>query len=182
VVEPEDPQPFLRFLGDSIAAHGPDLLSKAVARYRRFIHVIDPAPLLDSNRLSAALRDWQPALARWIPPAEAALRPLATRWLAHRFSLPMLKGRGELRESCDGIVHLYAASLRYAGASARTRALQGRHRQRRVLLPIATFAARGVALVRRRALNQAGWSLNSVISAGAKTRIGGPQNPVPRLT
>ena len=102
MVEPEDPQPFLRFLGDSIAAHGPDLLSKAVARYRRFIHVIDPAPLLDSNRL------------------RAALRPLATRWLAHRFSLPMLKGRGELRESCVGIVHLYAASLRYAGAFAET--------------------------------------------------------------
>jgi len=120
VVEPEDPQPFLRFLGDSIAAHGPDLLGEAVARYRRFIHVIDPAPLLDSNRLRAALRDWQPALARWIPPAEAALRPLATRWLAHRFSLPMLKGRGELRESCVGIVHLYAASLRYAGAFAET--------------------------------------------------------------
>jgi len=39
---------------------------------------------------------------------------------AHRFSLPMLKGRGELRESCDGIVHLYAASLRYAAAFAET--------------------------------------------------------------
>jgi Fe-S-cluster containining protein len=119
-VEPEDAQPFLRFLGDSIAAHGPDLLAKSVARYRRFIYAIDPEPLLHSNRLEPALRDWQPALARWLPPAEAALRPLATRWLAHRFSLPMVKGRGELRESCDGIVHLYAASLRYAAAFAET--------------------------------------------------------------
>src|SRR5947199_2835143 len=94
----------------------------------------------------------------------------ATREL--RRNRPSLRRVPEIRRRVRGDV----------AASARTRALQGRHRQRRVLLPIATFAARGVALVRRRALNQAGWSLNSVISAGAKTRIGGPQNPVPRLT
>jgi Fe-S-cluster containining protein len=120
VVEPEDLQPFVRFLGDSIAAHGPDLLAASVARYRRFIYAIDPAPLLAADRLAPALRDWQPALGRWVAPQEDALRPLASRWLAHRFAIPMLKGRGELRESCDGIVHLYAASLRYAAAFGET--------------------------------------------------------------
>ncbi|HYY52035.1 MAG TPA: hypothetical protein VE755_04130 [Myxococcales bacterium] len=120
VVEPEDAQLFLRFLGDSIAAHGPDLLAASVSRYRRFIYAIDPAPLFASDKLAVTLRDWEPAFARWIPPAEDVLRPLARRWLAHRFSLPMVKGGGELRESCDGILHLYAASLRYAAAFAET--------------------------------------------------------------
>src|SRR5438309_923353 len=120
VVEPEDPQPFVRFLGDSIAAHGPDLLAASVARYRRFIHAIDAGPLLAADRLPAALREWQPALERWVAPEEDALRPLASRWLAHRFAIPMLKGRSELRESCDGIVHLYAVSLRYAAAFGET--------------------------------------------------------------
>ena len=120
VVEPEDPQPFVRFLGDSIASHGPDLLAASVARYRRFIHAIDAGPLLAADRLPAALREWQPALERWVAPEEDALRPLASRWLAHRFAIPMLKGRGDLRESCDGIVHLYAVSLRYAAAFGET--------------------------------------------------------------
>jgi hypothetical protein len=34
----------------------------------------------------------------------------------------------------------------------------------------------------RRGLIQAGCSVSRVISAGAKTRMGGPQKPVPRLT
>ena len=120
VVEPEDPQPFLRFLRDSIGAHGPELLAASAVRYRRFIHATDPGPLLAEDRFPMALHEWQPALERWVAPQEEALGPLASRWLAHRFAIPMLKGRGELRESCDGIVHLYAASLRYAAAFGET--------------------------------------------------------------
>ena len=120
VVEPEDPQPFLRFLRDSIGAHGPELLAASAVRYRRFIHATDPGPLLAEDWFPMALHEWQPALERWVAPQEEALGPLASRWLAHRFAIPMLKGRGELRESCHGIVHLYAASLRYAAAFGET--------------------------------------------------------------
>src|SRR5207237_7570296 len=81
--------------------------------------------------------------------------PLASLWPAHRFAIPMLKGRGELRDSCDGIVHLYAASLRYAAAFGETvqkaggpHAVQGGDRERGVLLSLAQPAARGAALVR----------------------------------
>jgi len=116
VVEPEDPRPFLRFLSDSVGAHGADLLAAAAVRYRRFVHAIDPAPLLTSTRLAGALQDWPLALERWVGPQETALWPLASRWLAHRFAMPMLRARGDLREGCDGIVHLYATSLRYAAA------------------------------------------------------------------
>jgi Fe-S-cluster containining protein len=115
VVEPEDPQPFLRFLSDCIGAHGADLLAATATRYRRFIHAVDPAPLLVGGRLVEALGSWGPAYERWLAPQEEALRPLTARWLAHRFATPMLK-RGELRESADGIVHLYATSLRLAAA------------------------------------------------------------------
>jgi Fe-S-cluster containining protein len=118
VVEPEDPQPFLRFLADSIGAHGADLLIASARRYRPFIHAIDPTELLASPRLADALTDWPAVLERRVSPAEETLQPLASRWLAHRFATVVVKGHGELRESCDGIVHLYATSLRYAGAFA----------------------------------------------------------------
>jgi len=115
VVEPEDPQPFLRFLADSISAHGADVLDNTLRRYRRFIFSIDPAPLM-VPQMADLLRDWQAPFGEWLAPAEDALRPLAARWLAHRFSTPMVKGRGEIREGADCIVHLYATSLRYAAA------------------------------------------------------------------
>ena len=115
MVEPEETQPFVRFLGDSIAAHGADVLVATLQRYRRFIWSIDPAPLL-GPALVEHLRDWQPAFAQWLAPQDEVLRPLTSRWLAHRFGTPMVKGRGELRESADAIVHLYATSLRYAAA------------------------------------------------------------------
>jgi len=118
VVDPEDPQPFLRFLADSIAAHGADMLLASGLRYRRFIHAIDPVPLFAAPRLADALRDWPAALERRVAPAEEALWPLASRWMAHHFATPMIEARGELRESCDAIVRLYATSLRYAGAFA----------------------------------------------------------------
>jgi Fe-S-cluster containining protein len=116
VVEPEDAQPFLRFLSDSLGAHGSEVLAAVVVRYRRFIWSIDPAPIAQSRELVQHIREWQPAFAQWLAPQEDALRPLAARWLAHRFGTPMIKGRGELREAADSIVHLYATSLRLAAA------------------------------------------------------------------
>ncbi len=120
VVEPEELQPFVLFLNDCISAHGADLLAANLARYRRFIWAIDPAPLLASPALPEHLRDWQAAFARWLAPQEEALRPLASRWLAHRFATPMVKGRGDLREAADCIVHLYGTSLRIAAAIGAT--------------------------------------------------------------
>jgi len=116
VVEPEDEKPFVLFLNDCISAHGADLLTANLVRYRRFIWSIDPQPLVESPELPDHLRDWQPAFAQWLAPQEDALRPLASRWLAHRFGTPMVKGRGELREAADSIVHLYGTSLRIAAA------------------------------------------------------------------
>ncbi len=115
VIEPEDMQPFLRFLADSISAHGAEVLATTLERYRRFIWSIDPALLL-AEPVFEGLRDWQEAFGTWLAPQENALRPLTARWLAHRFATPMIKGRGELREGADAIVHLYATSLRYAAA------------------------------------------------------------------
>jgi len=42
---------------DSIGAHGPELLAASAVRYRRFIHAIDPGPLLAEDRLPMALRE-----------------------------------------------------------------------------------------------------------------------------
>jgi hypothetical protein len=77
---------------------------------------VDPKPLVESPALAECLQDWQPAFAAWLAPQEDLLRPLTVRWLAHRFGTPMLKGRGELREAADSIVHLYGTSLRIAAA------------------------------------------------------------------
>ncbi|MFN2550175.1 MAG: YkgJ family cysteine cluster protein [Myxococcales bacterium] len=115
-VEPEDPQPFLKFLGDSIAAHGADLLRATIVKYRRFIWSVDPAPIVESPDLVRWLDEWQPAFEKWLAPSEESLRPLTARWLAHRFGTPMVKGRGDLREAADCIVHVYATSLRIAAA------------------------------------------------------------------
>jgi Fe-S-cluster containining protein len=116
VVEPDDPQPFLRFLNDCIAAHGAGLLASTVVRYGRFIWSIDPQPLISSPGLADAIEKWEPAFAAWLAPQEEVLRPLTSRWLAHRFGMPMVKGGGELREAADCIVHLYGTSLRLAAA------------------------------------------------------------------
>ena len=116
VIEPEDAQPFLRFFGDSIGAHGAEVLPATVIRYRRFIWSIDPSPIAQSEDLVEHLHRWQPALARWLAPQEDALRPLTSRWLAHRFGTPMVAVGGELRAAADRIVHLYATSLRLAAA------------------------------------------------------------------
>ncbi len=115
-VEPEDVQPFVVFLSDCIAAHGAELLTANLIRYKRFIWSIDPKPLVESPALPEHLQNWQPAFARWLAPQEDALRPLASRWLAHRFATPMVKGQGELREAADCVVHMYGTSLRFAAA------------------------------------------------------------------
>ena len=116
VVDPEDPQPFLKFLSDCIAAHGADLLAATIVRYRRFVWSIDPGPVVTDRSLADHLRDWEPAFEKWLAPQDDLLRPLTARWLAHRFGTPMVKGRGELREAADCIVHVYATSLRIAAA------------------------------------------------------------------
>ena len=116
VVEPADVEPFVRFLERCIGAHGAELLSSIVVGYRRFIWSIDPAPLVDSPDLPRHLREWPAAFEQWVAPQEAALRPLASRWLAHRFGTPMIAGHGQLREASDSIVHLYGTSLRLAAA------------------------------------------------------------------
>ncbi|HEX4382282.1 MAG TPA: hypothetical protein VH083_05020 [Myxococcales bacterium] len=115
-VEPEDAQPFLLFLGDCIAAHGADLLAATARRYRRFIYSVEAEPLVSSARLLPGLQDWGPAFERWLAPHEEQLWPLMRRWLAHRFSTPMVKGRSNLRAACDDIVMLYGTSLRFAAA------------------------------------------------------------------
>ncbi len=115
VVEPEDPQPFLAFLFECIGAHGADLLSATAVRYQRFIWSIEPKPLL-VPALAEHLHAWQPAFERWLAPQEELLKPLAARYLAHRFGTPMVKGRGDLREAADCISHLYGTSLRFAAA------------------------------------------------------------------
>jgi len=121
IVEPEDPAPFLRFLGNAIAAHGADLLGATFLRYKRFVWSIDPLPICErSADLIAHLADWQPAYGKWLAPQEDALRPLMLRYLAHRFATPTVKSRGELKEAADSIAHIYALSLRYAAALGAT--------------------------------------------------------------
>ena len=116
VVEPEDPQPFLRFLSQTVGAHGADLLTATALRFRRFIWAVDAASLVDSPVLGEHLHAWEPAFERWLAPQEDLLRPLVARWMAHRFGTPMVKGRGDLREACDSMVHLYGTALRFAAA------------------------------------------------------------------
>src|SRR5207244_1938658 len=85
VVDPEDPQPFLGFLKDCVSAHGAEVLAATLVRYRRFVWAIDPAPLAESAELVGHMQNWQAAFEKWLAPEETALRPLAARWLAHRF-------------------------------------------------------------------------------------------------
>jgi len=117
VVEPEDPRPFLLFLHGCIAAHGAQVLGATFLRYRRFVWAMDPAELVE--RLPCIvdhLDAWEPAMGKWLAPAEDGLRPLMLRWLSHRFGTPMVKGRGELREAADSILHVYGCALRFAAA------------------------------------------------------------------
>ena len=120
-VEPADPMPFLQFLLQSIDAHGADLLAASLIRYRRFIYATDISPALeDRAALERNLAGWRPAADAWLAPQEDVLRPLAARYLGHRFGTPMVKGRAELRSAADEIVHVYATALRYAAALGAT--------------------------------------------------------------
>ena len=119
--EPVDPMPFLQFLLQSIGAHGSDLLASNLIRYRRFIYATDISFALENRaELERHLVEWQAAAAAWLAPHEDALRPLAARYLGHRFGTPMVKGRAELRAAADEIVHVYATALRYAAALGAT--------------------------------------------------------------
>jgi hypothetical protein len=121
VAEPADMSPFFSFLRDAIAAHGANLLAARFVRYRRFVHAIDPAPLIDRrDALAQHLQDWESPMAAWLSPAEEPLRPLMSRWLAHRFGTPMTMGGGDLRRAADEIVHVYGTSLRFAAAIGAT--------------------------------------------------------------
>jgi hypothetical protein len=112
-----DPQPFLRFLWACIGAHGVDLLAGSLASYRRFVFAMDLSPVLSQPKeLLRSLSAWPEAMEKWLAPSEAEIRPLALRWLAHRFGTPMTKARAELRAAADSIIHLYGLSLRYASA------------------------------------------------------------------
>src|SRR5205823_9091965 len=72
--------------------------------------------LARSGELAGHLENWEPAFERWFAPGAEALRPLASRWLAHRFGLPMIAAHGQLRESADAIVRIFGTSLRLAAA------------------------------------------------------------------
>jgi Fe-S-cluster containining protein len=121
VAEPQDSGPFLSFLRNAIAANGADLLGTTFVRYRRFVHALDPAPVVERHAvLVRHLHEWAPAMATWLAPVEEPLRPLMARWLAHRFGTPMTIGGGDLRSAADQIVHVYGTSLRFAAAIAAT--------------------------------------------------------------
>ena len=121
VLEPPDPAPFVAFLQSAIAANGADVLASTFVRYRRFVHAIDPAPIVDrKDVLVRHLHDWEAAMATWLAPVEEPLRPLMRRWLAHRFGTPMTVASGDLQEAADRIVHIYGASLRFAAAIGAT--------------------------------------------------------------
>ena len=116
-----DPMPFLRFLNRCIDASSAELLRMLFVRYRRFIHAIDPAPIFARTEVfERHLTDWRPAFGAWLAPQEEALKPLVSRYLAHRFSAPFAKEKGELRRAADGIAHLYGTALRYAAALGAT--------------------------------------------------------------
>jgi hypothetical protein len=121
IAEPEDAGRFHSFLRNAIAANGAELLATVFVRYRRFVHAIDPAPIVERESvLVRHLHDWEPAMGKWFSPAEESLRPLMARWLAHRFGTPMTIANGDLRKAADRIVHVYGASLRFAAAIGAT--------------------------------------------------------------
>jgi len=144
-----DPAPFLRFFYACLGAHGPDLLAASLVKYRRFVHAIDPAPLVEQRRaLEAHLTQWEPAFEQWLAPQEELLAPLAARYLQHRFGTPMVKGRAELRAAADEIVHLYATAQRYAAAIGAVLARPVDRRMFQVALGASEFFFRSLRLPR----------------------------------
>jgi Fe-S-cluster containining protein len=149
VVEPADPEAFLSFLRNAVAANGADVLASTFVRYRRFVHAIDPAPIANSKDvLVAHLHEWEPAMATWLAPVEEPLRPLMTRWMAHRFGAPMTLGRGDLQEAADQVVHIYGTSLRFAAAIGATLARQVDRAIYKVALGAAEYFYRSFRLPR----------------------------------
>ena len=115
--EPAEPGPFLAHLWHCIGAHGGRALTSALLRYRRFIHALDVAPAFaDLDRLVECFTDWPAAFERRLASQEDTLRPLALRYLSHRFGMPWVNQDGEVRSATDTIVFTYATSLRIAAA------------------------------------------------------------------
>jgi hypothetical protein len=120
--EPKDPLPFLAFLGGCVGAHGAPILIWALRNYRRFIHAVDVSPVLDDPQTGAffghALEQWGPCIDASVGPREELIRPLALRWLGHRFGMPYINQTGDLRAAADIVAMMYGTSLRYAAALA----------------------------------------------------------------
>lgn len=112
-----DPGPYLRFLGQCIGAHGAGTLEAVFDHYRRFVYAVPTAPDAAAwDELGKHLREWQPAMEKWIESQDDLLRPLQLRYLAHRHFAPFLQIRGKLEFASGAIVHAFATSLRFAAA------------------------------------------------------------------
>ncbi len=120
--EPQDPLPFLAFLGGCVGAHGAPILVWSLRNYRRFVHAVDVSPVLDDPQTGAffghALEEWGPCIDASVGPREELIRPLALRWLGHRFGMPYINQTGDLRAAADIVAMMYGTSLRYAAALA----------------------------------------------------------------
>jgi len=109
--------PFLRFFWACIGAHGTDLLAASFVKYQRFIYAIDAQPIVArAGDLERHLAQWEPAFEAWLAPQDELLAPLFSRYLAHRFGTPMVKGKAELRCAADEIVQIFATAQRFAAA------------------------------------------------------------------
>lgn len=114
-----DPKTYARFFKRSIAEHSASTLERVFGDYRRFLFAITAdSRTTPWHELGKHLRDWEPALARWYTPHEAAVRPLLLRYLAHRHFTPFLTIQGELHFAAGIVAHLVATALRYAAAFA----------------------------------------------------------------
>jgi hypothetical protein len=112
-----EPGPYLRFLGECLAAHGVGTLTRVFDGYKRFVFSLSLDPKeVAWDELDKHLRHWQPAYETFLAPAEDALRPLHLRYLAHRHFAPFLTIQGELKFASGAVVHAFATSLRYASA------------------------------------------------------------------
>jgi hypothetical protein len=107
-------------LGGCVGAHGTPILVFALRNFRRFIHAADVSPVLDDPHAAAAfvraLEDWGPTIDARVGPREELIRPLALRWLSHRFGMPYINQTGDLRAAVDTIAMMYGTALRYAAA------------------------------------------------------------------
>jgi Fe-S-cluster containining protein len=112
----DDPlEPFFDFLDASAAANAPRLLAWRWDRYKRFVWDFDrDHPGL--GNLQAFFNGWADPLETFMVPAEPALRPLLTRYLAHRYYSLFVRSQGRLRFTWGSVPHAYALAIRTAAA------------------------------------------------------------------